>query len=165
MISPLPNDQMPAMARKNVDLPTPEGPITRVDSCGISARSPTWASLRPSGSLRSRSGIDRTGPVRCGDVDPGPLFLVGAGARESLLEGGQTLDRGAEGGEAGVAVDEEVHRRVDVREGVGRLVEGAEVDLLHHEIEGRDHDIGNDRRDLGIELEERVQERPTRMIR
>src|SRR5436305_277351 len=46
------------MARNKVDLPEPEGPSTSVDSCGISARSPTWASLRPSGSVRSRLGID-----------------------------------------------------------------------------------------------------------
>ena len=57
-------------------------------------------------------------------------------------------------------LDEEVHRGVDVAEGVRGLAERPEVDPLHHEIERRDHHIGNDRRDLDIELEERIQNGP-----
>ncbi len=127
------------MARNSVDLPTPEGPTTSVDSCGTSARSPTWASLRPSGSARSTSGSDRIGPSAATVVMRGSRVSSRADALERVLERSQTLDGGAEIGEPDVAVDEEVHRAVDGAEGVGGLAEAAEVDHLHV-IERRDHD-------------------------
>src|ERR1700722_5454294 len=75
-----------------------------------------------------------------------------------LLERGQSLDCGAEIGEADVTVDEEVHRAVDVAERVGRLIEAAEVDDFR-EIEGRDDHIGNDDGYLAVELVEGDQPR------
>ena len=40
------------------------------------------------------------------------------------------------------------------------MAERPEVDLFDHIVERRHHHIGNDRRNLGIELEERVQQSP-----
>ena len=79
------------MARKSVDLPTPEGPTTSVNSCGTSARSPTWASLRPSGSARSTSGSDRIGPSPAAAVMRGSRVSCVARVLEGVLERGQTL--------------------------------------------------------------------------
>ena len=64
----MPNDHSPAMARNRVDLPAPEGPMTSVGSCGISARSPTWASLRPLGRLEVEVGNRQGRAGRGGDL-------------------------------------------------------------------------------------------------
>ena len=83
----------------------------------------------------------------------GRPVVVRERAVEGVLERGQTLDRGAEIGEADVAVDEEIHRAVDVRERVGRLIEAAEVDDFG-KVERRDDHIGNDDGNLAVELVE-----------
>ena len=80
------------------------------------------------------------------------------GAVEGLVERRQTVDGRAEVGQADIAVDEEVHRAVDIAERVGGLVELAEVHFL--EIIERRHDhIGNDVGDLQVELGEHRQPR------
>jgi hypothetical protein len=80
-------------------------------------------------------------------------------ARESFVERGETGDRGAEIGEADVAVDEEIHLSVDVRKGVRCLIERAERNRLGV-IERRDDHIRDDARDLRIEAVEGDQANP-----
>ena len=83
--------------------------------------------------------------------------LAGCGrARECLVERVETRDGRAEIGETDIAVDEEVHLRVDIAECVSGLVEKAERHLLG-EIEWRHDHIGYDVRELRIELVERGQ--------
>ena len=147
------------MARKSVDLPTPEGPTTSVDFLRDQHQVGDTGELASVGQ-RDLDVFQRQGrSLRRLGGDTRRPRLVRPRAGEGVLERGQTLDRRAEAGEPRILIDEEVHGAVDVAEGVRRLVEGAEVDLLHHEIERRDHHIGDDRRDLGIELQERVEHR------
>ena len=120
--------------------------------------------MRPSGNARSTSFSARVRGLRRLRRQARRLFLVRERAIEGVLERGQTLDRGAEIGEADVAVDKEVHRAVDVAERVGRLIETAEVDDFCEVERGDDH-IGDDDGNLAVELVEGDQPGATWMMR
>ena len=120
----------PAIARNSVDLPAPLGPTTSVDSCGTSTRLPIRASLRPSGRCEFEVG-DRQRLAGRGLGDDvrrrGPSASARAKASSNEV---RRVDGRAEIGQPDIAVDEEVHRAVDVAECVGGLIELAEVDFF-----------------------------------
>src|ERR1700760_3664718 len=52
-IDPLPNGQIPAMARNSVDLPAPDGPVTNVDSLARMLKLSAETSGLPFGNVTS----------------------------------------------------------------------------------------------------------------
>ena len=146
-MAPLPNGQMPAMARNSVDLPAPEGPVTSTLSppgsiASVSAATSGW----PFGSRTRRSSIaiDLPSPSR------GRTSIGGwrHGGRLRLRDGGveavQPRDDRAPFRQLAVDVDEDRERLLHAVEGARRLHQRAELDLPG-EIGRADQDEGKHR--------------------
>ena len=127
------------MARIRVDLPTPEGPTIRVGWWAAKAKDSMRASVRPSGRSRLRS-LSAKSPFGAGaSADALAAVERRMGARDRVVERGQTVEHRLEVGEADVGGDEEAQRRVDLAEGARDLHQRAELDLAE-EIERRADD-------------------------
>ena len=122
---PLPNGQMPAMARNSVVLPQPEVPRTSTRAPSGMSMSASATSVRPLGSARSTWSSSRL-PSPASTTTPGVLALLLLRGHDGGVETGQTVDRGFPAGEADVGVDEPGQRSLHLAEGAGDLDQSAE---------------------------------------
>ncbi len=92
-IAPVPNGQTPAMARKSVDLPAPDGPVTRMRSWSVNAEA-VGCDLRGSvGQLDQKlPQFDVVAAGRRHDVDRTGAARQRRGAGDRLLEPFETRD-------------------------------------------------------------------------
>ena len=155
---PLPNGQMPAMARNRVDLPAPDGPVTRVRSSPRrlkpSRRHQRRAVRAAAPAASSRSIVAR----RRLDVhdDRGRIGRQRRGARDRRLEAVETRDHRPPFRHRAIGRDEERQRVLHAAEGRCGLHHAAELDLVG-EIGRRHQHVGKDHRGLRIARGERRQ--------
>ena len=85
----------------------------------------------------------------CREYDAWRLVTDAAGFFDCVIKGHKTLDDREIIGQRDIGIDEEAQRAFDPTEGTGGLCENTKL-YLADEVEGRCHNIGNDRADLAI---------------
>ena len=156
-ILPVPNGQMPAMARNKVDLPEPDGPVSSVRSPPRRLSPSAETSGVPLGSrtMSWRRSIALP-PSDDNHADRVARGRQRRGARDRRLKPVETGDDGAPVRQRAVDRDEERQRLLHAAEGGCRLRHAAELDLVG-EIGRRHQDVGKDHGGLRIARGERGQ--------
>ena len=152
---PVPNGQTPAMARNSVDLPEPDGPVTKTRSAGWIVKASAATRGVPFGSFTSSCfERDRRRAAGWCQADGRLMRRRVCGRGHRHLEAVETGDDRAPFRQRPVGHHEERQRTLDAREGRCRLHHVAELDLLGEE--GRRHQhVGKDHGSLLIARRER----------
>src|SRR5579871_396773 len=154
---------MPAMARRSVLLPEPDGPLTSSLSPGATAASIPLIKVRPSGRPRSSFSISRSSPRASPIAMPAPSApaasalaiawskLIKRSTLALLVYQGRIIGR-----TGGVDVDKPGERSLHLAESIRGLGQDAEGDDAG-EVVGRSDDIGKDTRERAVETDEPVE--------
>ena len=136
---PLPNGQMPAIARNSVDLPDPEGPASSTRSCGAIVMPSAATCGLPFGSAISSPLRVIPAASAAATLIAGAAASIACALRDRRLEAGEALDHGAPFGERAVHIDEERQRVLHAVEGGCRLRQPAKLKVAG-EIRRADED-------------------------
>ena len=148
---PVPNGQMPAIARNSVDLPEPDGPVTSVRSPRANAKPSAATSGAPFGRRTARSSR----PMRVAGRRPATCDRWRrcrrrpARCRSHASKPSSRVDHRAPFRQRAIGRDEERQRVLHAAEGGRGLHHAAELHLAG-EIGRRDQDVGKQHRGLRI---------------